>query len=307
MLAVNGNSYFSNEDSRIYVNDLAYEMGFRTGDRILKFDDYVPEDFTMLQADLARRSVKTATVLRDKDTVLLYIDRSMIGEVLNSPGMFSLAVPFQVDSLAQGSVNVALRHGDRVIAIDSTKVSYVQDAWEALKANAGKDVTASVVRGADTLDVPVKVDTAGRIGVVLQIPGLQKRTYTFAQAIPAGIKYTWDMVAGYTRDIKLVATPSTGAYKSVGSFIAIGQVFPSVWNWTIFLNLLALLSIMLGVMNLIPIPGLDGGHLLFIIVEMVTGRKPGDKFLIVMQMIGMLILLAIMVLAFGNDIFRLLR
>ena len=307
MLAVNGNSYFSNEDSRIYVNDLAYEMGFRTGDRILKFDDYVPEDFTMLQADLARRSVKTATVLRDKDTVLLYIDRSMIGEVLNSPGMFSLAVPFQVDSLAHGSVNVALRHGDRVIAIDSTKVSYVQDAWEALKANAGKDVTASVVRGADTLDVPVKVDTAGKIGVVLQIPGLQKRTYTFAQAIPAGIKYTWNMVAGYTRDIKLVATPSTGAYKSVGSFIAIGQVFPSVWNWTIFLNLLALLSIMLGVMNLIPIPGLDGGHLLFIIVEMVTGRKPGDKFLIVMQMIGMLILLAIMVLAFGNDIFRLLR
>ena len=151
------------------------------------------------------------------------------------------------------------------------------------------------------------MDTAGRIGVVLQIPGLQKRTYTFAQAIPAGIKYTWNMVAGYTRDIKLVATPSTGAYKSVGSFIAIGQVFPSVWNWTIFLNLLALLSIMLGVMNLIPIPGLDGGHLLFIIVEMVTERKPGDKFLIVMQMIGMLILLAIMVLAFGNDIFRLLR
>ena len=87
-------------------------------------------------------------MLRDKDTVLLYIDRSMIGEVLNSPGMFSLAVPFQVDSLAQGSVNAALRHGDRVIAIDSTKVSYVQDAWEALKVNAGKDVTACVVRGA---------------------------------------------------------------------------------------------------------------------------------------------------------------
>ena len=208
MIADNGNCYYSNEDSRIYVNDLAYEMGFRTGDRILKFDDYVPEDFTMLQADLARRSVKTATVLRDKDTVLLYIDRSMIGEVLNSPRMFSLAVPFQVDSLAEGSVNAALRHGDRVIAIDSTKVSYVQDAWEALKVNAGKDVTACVVRGADTLDVPVKVDTAGRIGVVLQIPGLQKRTYTFAQAIPAGIKYTWNMVAGYTRDIKLVATRS---------------------------------------------------------------------------------------------------
>ena len=127
-----------------------------------------------------------------------------------------------------------------------------------------------------------------------------------AQAIPAGVKYTWNMVAGYVRDLKLVATPSTGAYKSVGSFIAIGQVFPSQWNWLIFMNLLALLSIMLGVMNLIPIPGLDGGHLLFLIYEMVSGKKPSDKFMIAAQILGMFILLLIMVLAFGNDIGRLL-
>ena len=114
--------------------------------------------------------------------------------------------------------------------------------------------------------------------VALQVPGLQKREYTLAQAIPAGFKYTIDMVTGYVRDLKLVATPSTGAYKSVGSFIAIGQVFPSTWNWLIFMNLLALLSIMLGVMNLIPIPGLDGGHMLFVLCEMITGKKPGDKF-----------------------------
>ena len=114
------------------------------------------------------------------------------------------------------------------------------------------------------------------------------------------------MVAGYVRDLRLVATPSTGAYKSVGSFIAIGQVFPSQWNWLIFMNLLALLSIMLGVMNLIPIPGLDGGHLLFLIYEMVSGKKPSDKFMIAAQILGMFILLLIMVLAFGNDIGRLL-
>ena len=308
MLSIWGNDYLSNSDNRIYVNDLAYEMGFRTGDRILKFDDYVPEDFSMLQADLARRSVKTATVLRGRDTVTLYIDHSLIGNVLQSPGMFSVAVPFAVDSVAAGSVNAGsgLRHGDVVIRIDSTDVGYVQDAWKVLSDKAGRSIEAEVVRDNDTLAMPLQVDTAGRLGVVLQIPGMQKRTYTFAQAIPAGIKYTWNMVTGYVRDLKLVATPSTGAYKSAGSFIAIGQVFPSHWNWLIFMNLLALLSIMLGVMNLIPIPGLDGGHLLFLIYEMISGHKPSDRFMMAAQIAGMFLLLLIMVLAFGNDIGRLM-
>lgn len=308
MLSIWGNDYLSNKENRIYVNDLAYEMGFRTGDKILKFDDYEPEDFTMLQADLARRSVKTAAVLRGQDTVLIYIDHSMIGEVLQSPGMFSIAIPFAVDSVAAGSVNAGsgLRHGDIVIKIDSTDIGYVQDAWKVLAGCAGRSVETEILRGNDTLSMPLQVDTTGKLGVVLQIPGMQKRTYTLAQAIPAGVKYTWNMVAGYVRDLKLVATPSTGAYKSVGSFIAIGQVFPSQWNWLIFMNLLALLSIMLGVMNLIPIPGLDGGHLLFLIYEMVSGKKPSDKFMIAAQILGMFILLLIMVLAFGNDIGRLL-
>ena len=308
MLSIWGNDYLSNKENRIYVNDLAYEMGFRTGDKILKFDDYEPEDFTMLQADLARRSVKTVTVLRGQDTVLIYIDHSMIGEVLQSPGMFSIAIPFAVDSVAAGSVNAGsgLRHGDIVIKIDSTDIGYVQDAWKVLAGCAGRSIETEILRGNDTLSMPLQVDTTGKLGVVLQVPGMQKRTYTLAQAIPAGVKYTWNMVAGYVRDLKLVATPSTGAYKSVGSFIAIGQVFPSQWNWLIFMNLLALLSIMLGVMNLIPIPGLDGGHLLFLIYEMVSGKKPSDKFMIAAQILGMFILLLIMVLAFGNDIGRLL-
>ena len=308
MLSIWGNDYLSNKENRIYVNDLAYEMGFRTGDKILKFDDYEPEDFTMLQADLARRSVETATVLRGQDTVLIYIDHSMIGEVLQSPGMFSIAIPFAVDSVAAGSVNAGsgLRHGDIVIKIDSTDIGYVQDAWKVLAGCAGRSIETEILRGNDTLSMPLQVDTTGKLGVVLQIPGMQKRTYTLAQAIPAGVKYTWNMVAGYVRDLRLVATPSTGAYKSVGSFIAIGQVFPSQWNWLIFMNLLALLSIMLGVMNLIPIPGLDGGHLLFLIYEMVSGKKPSDKFMIAAQILGMFILLLIMVLAFGNDIGRLL-
>ncbi len=309
MLYTWGNDYLSNKDNNVYVNELAYEMGFRTGDRILKFDDYEPEDFSMLQADLARRSVKTAEVLRGQDTVLLYIDNSMISKVLDTPGMFSLAIPFAVDSLTTGSVNAGadLKRGDRIIALDSLSVGYVQDAWKILSTKAGMRVNAEVVRGTDTLAMPLQVDSSGRVGVALMVPGVQKRSYTLAQAVPAGLEYAWNMVSGYVRDVKLVATPSTGAYKSVGSFIAIGQVFPSQWNWFIFINLLAMLSIMLGVMNLIPIPGLDGGHLLFLICEMITGRKPSDRFMVVAQILGMFILFAIMILAFGNDIGRLLR
>ena len=107
--------------------------------------------------------------------------------------------------------------------------------------------------------------------------------------------------------MKLVFTPRTEAYKSVGSFIALGSIFPSAWNWYQFINILAMLSVMLGVMNLIPIPGLDGGHMVFIMYEMITGRKPSDRFMMVMQYIGLFLLLALMVFACGNDIGRLMR
>ena len=309
MFDVWGSEYISNRDSRIYVNDLAYEMGFRNGDRILSFDGYEPEDFSMLQADLARRDARTARVLRGNDTLTIYIDRSMIGRVLDSPGMFSLAVPFDIDSLASGSPNAGadLRHGDRIARIGTSDVAYVQDAWKILGELAGSSAEVTILRDGDTLSRTVQVDSAGHIGVVLQVPGLKKKEYSVIEAIPAGIEYTFSTVGGYVRDLKLVATPSTGAYKSVGSFIAIGQVFPSTWNWLIFINLLALLSIMLGVMNLIPIPGLDGWHTILLLYEMITGRKPSDRFLVAAQAIGMVLLIMLMILAFGNDIGRLMR
>lgn len=309
MFAIWGDSYLSNKDNSIYVNELAYDMGFRNGDRILSFDDYVPEDFSMLQADLARRSVKVASVLRVNDTVQLYIDRNMIGDVLNSPGMFSIAAPFVIDSIAAPSINddAELMPGDRLVRLDTTSIDYIQDAQSVFRAKAGGSAKALFVRGGDTLARDLQIDSSGHIGVFLRIPGLKHRDYTVAEAIPAGVRYTMSTVAGYARDLKLVATPSTGAYKSVGSFIAIGQVFPSQWNWLMFINLLALFSIMLGVMNLLPIPGLDGGHIVFLLYEMATGRKPSVKFMVGAQMVGMLILLMIMFLAFGNDIGRLLR
>ena len=302
-----GQSYVDNSDSRIYVNDLAYEMGFRTGDRILKFDDYVPENFAMLQADLARRDVRKATVLRGTDTLDIYVDQARIGQVLNSPMMFDLAVPFVVDSIAAGpNASSGLLRGDRIIAFGGTGVEYLQDSRPVLAGMKDSLVAATVVRGGDTLSVPVRVDTSGRIGVYMQMPSVKVKRYRLLSAIPAGIKLTGSTIGGYVRDLGLLVRPSTGAYKSVGSFIAIGQVFPSTWDWYRFINILALLSIMLAVMNLIPIPALDGGHILFTLYEILTGRKPGEKFLVVAQVIGMALLFALMFLAFGNDLTRIL-
>ena len=308
ILAIWGSTFVPN-DNPVYVNDLGYEMGFRTGDRILRFDDYVPEDFLSLQADLARRQARKATVLRGKDTLDIYIDQSLLGEVVNTPGMFDLALPFVVDSVMEGSVNrdAGLAKGDRIAAVNGLATPYLQDAQKIMREHPGEIIPVSVLRGADSLSFPLQVDSLGRLGVFFRNPSVQYRTYSLLKAVPAGCKLAWSTVGGYLQDLRLVATPKTEAYKSVGSFIAIGQVFPSAWDWYQFLYILALLSIMLGVMNLLPIPALDGGHIVICLYEMVTRRKPSDRFLMITQMIGMVLLLLLMVLAFGNDIGRLIH
>ena len=308
VLDIWGEAYLKNEGNAIYVNELAYELGFRTGDRILRFDDYVPDDFTSLQIDLARRDVRKATVLRGTDTLDLYIDQARIGEVLNTPGMFDLAVPFVVDTVIAGGPNAErLRRGDALVAVDGTPVTYLQEARDLFAGFSGREVPVTVVRGQDTLGTSLQVDSTGRVGVYTVFPGYEKREYSFLQAIPAGCRLTLSTVGGYLQDLRLVATPRTEAYKSVGSFIAIGQVFPAQWDWYVFMRLLALLSIMLGVMNLLPIPALDGGHIVICLYEIVTGRKPSDKFILAAQMVGMVLLILLMLLAFGNDIGRLIR
>ena len=309
ILAVQGRSYIKNQGNKIYVNDLAYEMGFRNGDEILLLDSRAPLAFSDIQADIARKGVRKATVLRGTDTLDIYIDQAMIGEIVNGGSMFELALPFVVDEFQEESPNkdCGLLKGDKVIAFDGQAFDFVQDCRDILASYSGQTVQATFLRGADTLACNVKVDPKGQIGVSLQLPGVEYIKYNALSAIPAGIAYTWEMIVGYIDDLRLVATPSTQAYKSVGSFIAIGQVFPSVWDWNQFLNIMAMLSIMLGVMNLLPIPGLDGGHILFTLYEIVTRRKPSDRFMVVAQMVGMVLLFAIMFLAFGNDIGRLIK
>ncbi|MCR5708956.1 MAG: RIP metalloprotease RseP [Bacteroidales bacterium] len=306
-----GEEYLRNEDAvyGIAVNDLSYEMGFRDGDRILAFDGVPSENFSTLQVDLVRSQARTATVLRGSDTLTLSIDPEYLPAMLNTPGMFDLAFPFVVKELQEGSPNAGsgLQGGDEVMAIDGVPMSIVQQVKKELQAHRGERITATVRRDGALRDIPLQVDTAGMIGVMLENDltrffNVTTREYNLLTAIPAGAAKTWSTIRGYVQELGLIFSPKTEAYKSVGSFIAIGRIFPDTWDWFKFWSLCALLSIMLGVMNLLPIPALDGGHILFLIFEMITGRKPSDKFMIVAEWIGMALLLMLMVLAFGNDI-----
>ena len=307
ILAIWGDAYLP-ADYPIYVDELGEEVGFRSGDRILLYDGKAPEDFLSLQPDLVRKRVSTATVLRGTDTLALWIDQNLTGDILNNPGMIDIAIPFIVDSVMATSPNAlsGILPGDQVFRVGGCDTPYLQDARKQFSAHAGEAVSLDVLRGADTLSLPVQIDSAGYLGVFTRNPAVEHRSYSIGEAIPAGCRLAWSQVKGYLMDLRLVATPSTGAYKSVGSFVAIGQVFPSSWNWYQFLYILAMLSIMLGVMNLLPIPALDGGFIVFCLFEIITGRKPSDRFLMGAQVVGMVLLFLLMFLAFGNDIARLI-
>ena len=309
-----GEQYIKNSDvtTGIYANELAREMGFRNGDRIISFNDVEPDKFTDLQVDLLRTQATRAKVLRDGDTVTLELDPVYIPSVLNTPGMFSYGIPFEVQEIPDSSINAAsgLMPKDRVLAINGEDCAMFYQVQEVLARHKGDSIVATVARGNEITLVPLATDTLGRIQVAVNANledfyTITQKEYSLFSAIPAGIHKASVTVANYFKELKLIFSPKTEAYKSVGSFITIGKIFPGTWDWHSFWNITAFLSVMLAVLNILPIPALDGGHLVFTIYEMITGRKPSDKFLEYAQTVGMILLLGLMVLAFGNDIFRL--
>lgn len=309
-----GEQYIKNLDvtTGIYASELAKEIGFRNGDIILSYGDYTPDKFAELQVDLIRTQATEAKVLRNGDTTTVKIDPVYIPTILNTPGMFTYGIPFEIEQIPDSSINAAsgLAPKDRILAINGADCDMFFEAQEVLSQYKGDSIVATVARGNELMLIPLATDTLGRIQVAVNsnlesFYKITEKNYSLLASVPAGINKAIVTVGNYFKELKLIFSPKTEAYKSVGSFITIGSIFPASWDWHSFWNITAFLSVMLAVLNILPIPALDGGHLMFTLYEMVTGRKPSDKFLEYAQMVGMILLMGLMVLAFGNDIFRL--
>ena len=310
-----GEQYLKTQDAiyGVQCNELALEMGFRHGDKIIAFDNEPVERFNDLQITLARNQAKSATIIRDGAEINLELDPAYLPSVLNTPGMFSLRFPFQVASTDPASPNSTnLMQGDRFLTLDSTNAQIYQDVAAILSQNKGKTMRATILREGYVVETEIHVNDEGMIGIVLE--GDQSKffnittyQYSVTGAVASGFNKSTSTIGNYIKELGLIFSPSTEAYKSVGSFISIGKIFPASWDWYIFWNITAFLSIMLAVLNLLPIPALDGGHIMFLFYEMITRRKPSDKVMEYAQIAGMLVLFAIMFLAFGNDIYRLFK
>ena len=307
-----GESYLKNSDVTYGVNcsELALEIGFRNGDKILALDGNTIDDFNNIHSTIIRDQVRQVTVLRDGETINIDISPDYIPQILSTL-MFDPRIPATISFVTDSSLNRGvLLAGDRIVAIDSSEVFFTQDIQKVLAENSGKTVVATLFRNEEKITADLIVDNTGKLGIVFDTSygkffNITTHDYSLLASIPAGFNKTVTRISNYLKELKLIFSPRTEAYKSVGSFITIGRIFPSTWSWQIFWDITALLSIMLAIINLLPIPALDGGHILFLIFEMVTGRKPGDKFMEYATLTGMLILFAIMFLALGNDILRL--
>ena len=311
---VSGESYMANDDVKWgYVfNDTAKAMGFQDGDKIVSIDGEKIDDVNEIRAQLLlTKEVRKIVVNRAGEQVEFTIPFESLLEMRRNrqyEDLYSFRVPFIVDSLASVSAQTAgLQVGDEVVACNGEEVD-VPTMTDLLQSRyKGDTVTLSVLRSGAISELRVPVNAEGKIGVVLKGDIFQPRTktFTFLQSIPAGAKMAGETIADYWQQLKLIFQPKTKMYEELGGFIAIGNIFPSEWNWLRFWTMTAFLSVMLAVLNILPIPGLDGGHALFTLWEMLTGRKASDKFLEIMQYIGFALLLALVIYSNGNDIYRL--
>ena len=310
-----GESYMANEDVRWgYVfNEAGEKMGFRDGDKIISIDGEPIDDITEIRTKLLlTKDAREIVVERGGEQhqfTIPFEDLLAMRREKTYTDLYMVCMPFVIDSVASaGALEAGLVSGDEVVAFNGKPFVGVVEATSLLQEEyKGDSVMLSVLRGNEALEMRVAVNDEGKIGVVLATDIFQPRTreYTFLQAIPAGISLAGESLKDYWEQLKLIFQPKTKMYEELGGFIAIGKIFPSEWDWMRFWSMTAMLSIMLAVLNILPIPGLDGGHALFTLWEIITGRKPSDKFLEIMQYIGFFILLALIIYANGNDIYRL--
>ncbi|MCY1226159.1 putative zinc metalloprotease [compost metagenome] len=318
MAYVYGNTYIANSEVKdgIWVTSpVGEKIGFKTGDKILAIDGKKVEKFDDVQYNV--NFAKTATINRDGVTQEIKLPVDLLATVMKEEKSYlKLRIPFTVSSIAENSPNInTLEKGDVILSINGQKMRYADEIVAFNEANPGKTFDAVIFRKEKEEHVKLTVGKDGKLGVVqggLKAENLEKlgyykisrETFSFAESFPAGIQRSKDELGRYFTQLKAIVNPDTGAYKGVGGFYAIFNVFPSVWSWEYFWTITAFLSIMLGVMNLLPIPALDGGHVMFLLFEMITRRKPSEKFLERAQVVGFFILIALVLFANGNDIYK---
>ena len=312
-----GSQYISNEDM-IYgyeFSQSAEQLGFRDGDRIVTIGGEKVENInSILGKILLAKENCEVEVIREGAEHKFVLDNEILNimrkeNTFEKERLYSPLIPFVVDSIANTAVAEAgLQRGDRIIGIGEESLPYFNHYADRLAKLAGTTADIKVLRGVDTLSLALPVNAEGKLGVVTEnFFKVRTEEYNFFEAIPAGARLTAKTIKNYWDQLVLIVKPDTGLYKHVGGFIAIGNIFPSEWDWHQFWSMTAFLSIILAVMNIIPIPGLDGGHMIFTFWEMLTGRKVSEKVLEVAQYIGMILILALVLFANGNDIYKLFR
>lgn len=306
-----GESYMPTDSAKWgYVfNETGHDLGFEDGDKILAIDGERIDDMNQIVTRLLLTDGDRRVVVErggvEQELVLPLEQLIDMRKSKSFQGLYTLPMPFIVDSVMEGRVQ-PLQRGDELIAFEGEPMRAWGDYRTAFAQSVGSEVEVSALRGGDTVVLSLAVDGDGRVGVYTLNPyQMETRYYTIFEAVPAGLRRAGATVSSYWNQLKLIAKPQTEMYRELGGFMAIGNMFSDQWNWEDFWMKTAFLSVILAVMNILPIPGLDGGHALITLFEIVTGRKPSDKFLEVTQTIGLFLLLALMLYANGNDIVRL--
>jgi len=313
-----GEQYLPNTNVKygIVVSETGREIGLKNGDKIISVDGKKIESFSKIVPTIVLDDAKTIEVQRDSQRITLEIKKEIIPKLLTDKNILSVRVPFSCKIIAFGKQSVArdagFELGDEILSVDSLKFRYYDEFVEKLISSKDKEINLEVRRNGVVSFRKVTLGKTGTLGIapdydLAAIFEYKTIEYTFLESIPAGISKGYRAVGDYLKQFRLLFSPQTKAYESLGGFIAIGNIFPGIWDWESFWNLTAFLSIILAVMNILPIPALDGGHVLFLLYEIVTGRKPSDKFLENAQIAGMVLLFALLLFANGNDILKLFK
>lgn len=306
-----GDKYISNSEMPYgYVySDYAKQLGFEDGDKIISIGGEPIEDFADIMTSLLIERDKTTIVERGGERVTIEIPVQSVMELSEQTDFLTPRLPFEVASVAEGmgAESAGVMVGDKVVGVNGKDARFYDQIAPILSSFAGDTVTLNLMNGTEMREVRVAVNSEGQIGVGLSSESIPVRVqnYNLWQAIPRGGERVVEEMSDYWKQLKMIVRPQTEMYKAIGGPIAIGGIFPGQWNWLNFWKITALLSVVLAIMNVLPIPALDGGHALFILIEMITGRRPSDKLLIVAQAIGMGLLFLLMFYATFNDIAKL--